>query len=340
MSQEKVRIGQAGIANHGRTIVNAIRDSGNLQLVSCFDIDSSANKQVAQEFSASAATGYDELVADPRLDAVALVTPNHLHAEEVQKAVKAGKHIFVEKPIANTVADAQMMVDLAKGANLVLMVGHNTRHRLVFRRAKQLLEEQRIGEVVAVEANLSRPAGLQPGLPAWKADRKTCSLLPMMQLGIHFVDTVEYLLGPVEKVSCFASNIAMPNQALDSTASILQLRSGVPVSLTSTYVSAEVYYLRIYGTKGTIHCSPVKLRLDLLEGGNFKESIEEDYSAEGAGSYILQMREFGECVLHGARPETGGEEGLRALAVIVAMEQSVENHSVVDLNNVLGRASQ
>jgi predicted dehydrogenase len=340
MTEKKVRIGQAGIANHGRTIVNAIRDAGNLQLVSCFDIDSSANKQVAHEFSASPAAGYDELVADPKVDAVALVTPNHLHIEEVQKAVKAGKHVFVEKPIANTVADARIMVDLAKGANLVLMVGHNTRRRLVFRRAKNLLEERRIGEIVAVEANLSRPAGLQPGLPAWKADRKTCALLPMMQLGIHFVDTVEYLLGPIERVSCFAANVAMPNQVLDSTAAILQLRSGIPVSLTSTYVSAEVYYLRIYGTKGTIYCFPAKLRLDILEGGEFKESTEEDFSSEGAGSYILQMREFGECVLRGARPETGGEEGLRALAVIAAMEQYVENHSTVEVDEILRRAYQ
>ncbi len=178
-------------------------------------------------------TEYDELVADPNIDAVALVTPNHLHAEQVEKAVKARKHIFVEKPIGNTVAEARMMMNFVKGTNLVFMVGHNTRRRQVFRRAKKILDDQQIGSIVAVEANLSRPAGLQPGLPAWKADRKTCALLPMMQLGIHFVDTVEYLIGPVASACCFATNVAMPGQALDSTAAILQLGSGIPVSLTS-----------------------------------------------------------------------------------------------------------
>jgi predicted dehydrogenase len=335
MTDRKVKIGQAGIANHGRTIVNAIRDSGNLQLVSCFDINAAANEQVALEFGASRKSGYDELVNDPAIEAIALVTPNQLHQEEVEKAVKARKHIFVEKPIGNTVAEARAMIGIVKGSGLVFMVGHNTRRRLVFRRAKKLLEEKRIGEVVAVEANLSRPAGLQPGLPAWKADRKTCPLLPMMQLGIHFVDTVEYLIGHVARVSCFATNIAMPNQALDATAAILQLESGVPVSLTSYYVSADAYFVRIYGTQGTIHCFPTKLRLELLEKGEFKEAIEEDFSNEGAGSYILQMREFGECVLRGKQPETGGEEGLRALAVVEAMVRSVENHTVVELNEIL-----
>jgi predicted dehydrogenase len=335
MTEKKLRIGQAGIANHGRTIINAIRDSGNLRLASCYDINTAAAEQVAKEFSASMKSSYDELVTDPGIDAVALVTPNHLHAEQVEKAVRAKKHIFVEKPIGNTVQEARKMIAQVERTGLVFMVGHNTRRRQVFRRAKELLKQERIGQIVAVEANLSRPAGLQPGLPAWKADRKTCALLPMMQLGIHFVDLVEYLIGPIARVSCFATNIAMPNQALDATAAILQLESGVPVALTSYYVSADAYFVRIYGTKGTIHCYPLKLQLDLLENGNFKESIHEDYSSEGAGSYILQMREFGECILQGKKTETGGTEGLRALAVIEAMVKSVEQHTVVELCDLL-----
>jgi predicted dehydrogenase len=335
MTEKTIRVGQAGIANHGRTILNAIRDSGNLQLVSCVDINVAAAEQVAREFSASVKTSYDELVADPGIDAVALVTPNHLHSEQVEKAVKAKKHIFVEKPIANTVLEAKKMVAQAEEAELVFMVGHNTRRRLVFRRAKELLNQKIIGQVVAVEANLSRSVGLLPEMPAWKADRKTCPLVPMMQLGIHFVDTVEYLIAPVASVSCFAANIAMPNQALDATAAILHLASGVPVSLTSYYVSADTYFVRIYGTKGTIHCHPLKLQLDLLENGHFKESIHEDYSSEGAGSYILQMREFGECVMKGTKTETGGMEGLRALAVIEAMVKSVEHRAVVEVRDLL-----
>jgi predicted dehydrogenase len=157
----------------------------------------------------------------------------------------------------------------------------------------------------------------------------------MMQLGIHFIDTVHYLLGPVQRVSCFATNIAMPNKVPDSAAAILQLASGIPVSLVSSYVSADAYLLRIYGTEGTIHCYPLKLRLELLERGEYKEAQEEDFSGEGAGSYILQMREFGECVLKGSRPETGGEEGLRALAVVEAMARSVDTHSVVEVKSVL-----
>jgi UDP-N-acetylglucosamine 3-dehydrogenase len=335
MTETKVKIAQVGIANHGRTIVNATRDAGNLRLISCYDINTAANEAVAKEFGAIAAAGYDQIVEDATVDAVSLVTPNHLHLDQIRMAAARKKHIFVDKPITNTVAEAREAIAIAQRAGVVLMVGHNTRRRQVFRRAKALLAERRIGDIVAVEANLSRPAGLQAGLPAWKADRRTCALLPMMQLGIHFVDAVEYLIGPVERVSCFAVNIAMPNEVYDSTAAILQLKSGIPVSLTSYYVSADAYFVRIYGTQGTIHCYPTKLRLDLLKNGEPNASTEEEFNSEGAGSYILQMKEFGDCVLRGMQPETGGEQGLRALAVIEAMVRSVEQRAVINLSDIL-----
>jgi predicted dehydrogenase len=102
-------------------------------------------------------------------------------------------------------------------------------------------------------------------------------------------------------------------------------------------ISADAYFVRIYGTKGTIHCHPLKLRLDLLQNGEPKETIEEDFSSEGAGSYILQMKEFGDCILNGTQPETGAKEGLKALAVIEAMVRSVEQHSVVEVNDILNK---
>lgn len=334
MNTRKVRIAQAGIASHGRTILNAIRESGNLELVSCFDINISASAQVAKEFSIKVASSYEAMINDPNVEAIALVTPNHLHAGQLRKAAAAKKAVFVDKPITNTVAEGLEIISLMNNAGLPLLVGHNTRRRRVFRRVKTLLNENRIGKIIAVEANLSRSAGLQAGLPAWKADPSISALLPMMQLGIHFIDTISYLLGPISRVGCFAANIAMPGSVFDSTTAILQLSSDIPVSLASHYVSGDTYFLRMYGTEGTLHCAPTKLRLELLKNGEFQEAMEEDFSAEGAESYILQMREFGECVLSGKKPETGGEEGLRALAVIEAMVKSVNTRTIVDVKDI------
>jgi predicted dehydrogenase len=222
----------------------------------------------------------------------------------------------------------------------MLMVGHNTRRRRVFRRAKELLQQAAIGRVVAAEGNLSRPAGLQPGLPPWKADPSSCPLLPMTQLGIHLVDTVAYLISPIEQVSCFAAQIAMPGSVYDTTAAILRLENGVPFSLASYYVSPDAYFLRIYGTQGIIHCYPTALRMETTRNGEPHDAPEEDFSDEGAESYILQMKEFGECILHGRPPETGGEEGLKALAVIEAMTHSVIEGRHIAIRDIIHKANR
>jgi len=335
MSGSRVRIGQVGIANHGKTIVKAILAAKNLELVAVYDTDADACRQVAERTPARVTAGFDDMVSDPSIDAVALVTPNHLHREEVLAAARSGKHVFVEKPIGNTVPESREMIDAMKRADRVLMVGHNTRRRRVFRRAKEILEANTLGRLVAVEANLSRPVGILPGLPPWKADPAKCLLLPMMQLGIHFVDTIAYLISPIRRVSCMAANVAMPGGVYDSVAALLMLESGIPVALTSSYVSPDAYFLRVYGTKGLLHCSPLSLRLEKNENGVAMEAHVEDFTGEGAESYELQMREFGDCVLNNRLPETGGEAGLRALAVIEAMAQSVERSAVIDVEYLI-----
>ena len=156
----------------------------------------------------------------------------------------------------------------------------------------------------------------------------------MTQLGIHLVDTAEYLVSPIRSVSCVATKVAMPGNVYDTTAAVLQLESGVPFALSSYYVSPDAYFLRIYGTHGLLHCYPTSLRLELTEGGEPKEAKEESFD-EGAGSYNLQMREFGDCVLHKREPETGGREGLRALAVIEAMSQSVAQKKAINIADIL-----
>jgi predicted dehydrogenase len=334
MSKQNVSIGLVGVANHGNTILNSIIAAPNLTLTACYDTNTTAAEQVGRKFGARVAASYEDMLRDPKLEAVALVTPNQLHADQAAKAAAAGKHVFVEKPITNSIPDARAMIRIFKEAGLVLMVGHNTRRRQVFRRAKELLTRNAIGKVVALEGNLSRPAGLQPGLPPWKADPKACPLLPMTQLGIHLVDTAEYLVSPVQSVFCRAARMAMPGNVYDTTAAVLQLESGVPFALSSYYVSPDAYFLRIYGTGGLLHCYPASLRLELTEGGEPREVKEETFQ-EGAGSYNLQMQEFGDCILWNQEPETGGREGLRALAVIEAMTQSVAQSRMITIADIL-----
>ncbi len=90
---------------------------------------------------ATLAESYEAMLADPAVEAVALVTPNHLHAAQAALAAGAGKHLFVEKPVAVTTAEAKRMLGLYRGSGRVMTAGHNTRRRQVFRRARTIIGE-------------------------------------------------------------------------------------------------------------------------------------------------------------------------------------------------------
>ena len=324
-------MGLVGVSNHGKTILTAINAAENLELFACYDINAEANAQCATEHGCIAYDSYDALLANLDVDAVALVTPNHLHATQIEAALNAGKHVFVDKPITNTIEEGKRVLEQSRKESKILYVGHNTRKRRVFRQSKALLDSGAIGTVVAIEANLSRSVGLTDEMPAWKADRKNAPILPMTQLGIHFVDVATYLLGPVSRVSCFARTAALDGTAYDTTTAILELVNGVPVSLNSYYVTPDTYFYRIYGTTGVIECGLSEVRIRRTDG---KVELHE-LGNEGLESYVLQMEEFGACILHGTRPETGGEEGLHNLAVIEAMIRSIDSGNSIYIGDIL-----
>ncbi len=330
----KIQIGIAGVANHGRTILNAIRDCGTLELKGCYDINVEACRAAAVQTGARAASSYEDLINDPAIEAVALVTPNHLHVGQIKQALAIGKHVFVEKPITNTVAEALEIRDIASAVTQVVMVGHNTRRRNVFRAAKKLIDAGKLGKIVGVEANISRPVGLTSEVPGWKFDPAKCPLLPMTQLGIHFVDVVRYLFSSVRSVYCVASTLAMPEGVLDVSASILRTQEGFPISLSSYYITPDSFFFRIYGTNGILHCHPLSYELTTIVDGNQKISETEGFPNEGTDSYNLQMKEFGDCILTGSRSETGIAEGIHALAVVEAMMQSVRTNAAVELMDI------
>ncbi|GJQ20153.1 MAG: oxidoreductase [Bacteroidia bacterium] len=333
--KKKVRIAQIGITSHGETILNAIRKAPSLELVALNDLKDQESRATAKKLGVRHIESYEAIIADSEVDAVALVTPNHLHAAQMALAIDAGKHVFVEKPITRTVAEGKSAIAHAKQKGVVLMVGHNTRRRGMFRKSREVLESGKLGTIAGVEMNMSRPAGLFADLPGWKADPQTAHLVPMTQLGIHFVDVVHYLLGPIRYVGCVANHTSMPGGGLDAASAVFRLESGVPAVLSSYYVTPDVYSFRIYGTKGILSCSVNGVSLQVLKNDKLVTDLEQDFSAEGYASYEEEMEEFGRCVLEGREPETNGEGGVAALAVIEAMTESLKSGRIIDVKEIL-----
>ena len=191
-------------------------------------------------------------------DGVLIATPNHVHAENAIAAAAAGRHVFVEKPIADTVEAAERIRDACVEAGVVLMVGHAFRRLGAARRAKELVGE--LGTVVLAEACFSLPGKLPP--TAWRAQRARNPGGPLMQLGIHHVDTLAYLLGPIARTTGRFAHVHTEAEIDDVGVATLEFASGALGVLTGSYVSPHVFSLRLQGSDGVLD-----YRADLARSG-------------------------------------------------------------------------
>lgn len=340
MKSGKVNIGIAGVANHGQTILRAIGGCENLELKACFDVNAEAAAETARKTGCKRLSSYDDLAADSEVEAVALVTPNFVHLEQAVKALESGKHVFVEKPFAMNVEEGKRIIEAARQSGKILQVGHNTRKRKVFREAKRLVESGELGEIVSVYANMSFDFGLTKAVPEWKKQKDKCPLLPMTQLGIHFIDTLEYLVGKIKSVSGVQRSAVLKdkngNPVTDSVAAVLSFENGVIGSIQSDYVSPSTYTIVIFGTKAKITCGDTEITLERPSAGTTVKEVLPAFERIDGESYFAEIAEFAECILDNRSPEVDGEVGLRNLAAIEAMLLSAESGRAVEISRVVG----
>lgn len=315
------RIGLVGLGGHGQTLQLSAEVATSVDVVTVFDPNVEEMQAAAKRFGVEPASSFEALLAHDRLEAVVLASPNIFHRAQAEAAFAAGLDVLVEKPIANTVEDGHAMVAAAEAADRLLMVGHNMRRWPSMRRAKALLDANSIGGIVSFEVDFSSDTALWLPATSWRLRPYACPLLPMMQLGIHGVDLVHYLLGRVTDLYASARSVSTTAPVVDSVISLLRVESGVHGSLVANYASEPRFVYRIAGTEGTLSGTPHTLNATRRDGTVIEQVNTEDASF---ASYIDQMQVFGEAVRLRAHPETDGWAGLQALAVLEAMQVALD----------------
>jgi predicted dehydrogenase len=290
-----------------------------LDVVTCFSRDEASRREFAERFGAAAAATLDEAIGHPEVEGVVLATPNDVHEEQALACAERGRHVFVEKPIADSVEAGERMRQACANAGVALMVGHAFRRLGAARRVKQLLDEGALGRVVLAEANMSLPGSFKP--EAWRAHRRRNPGGPIMQLGIHHLDTLTYWLGPVRRAAGAFAHVHTAADIDDVGVVTLEFDSGALGSLTGSYVSPKTLALRLLGTDGVLDYRtdfsvwPDAQALDrvttLTLNGEPVEFEARDMLAE-------ELEEFGRCIRGEGEPETGAGEGIAALAAVLA----------------------
>jgi predicted dehydrogenase len=285
---------------------------------------------------------YEDLIAQPDLDALVVALPSGMHAQATLAALEAGKHVYVEKPLAIDLHAAQRVVDVWRASGVVGMVGFNYRFNPLYRSARRKVAAGAIGRVVAVRSVFSTTPAM--ATHAWKAARATGGGV-LLDLGSHHLDLVPFVLGSrVVEVSARARTNASHS---DTVCVDLRLDNGVLVQCLFSWSSVEEDRLEVYGEQGKLSIdraasvdatvSRPRRRLgrltDLAAALRFATRpgyvVEKLRSPLAEPSYAVALGQFVAAARTGAVAAPDLDDGYRGLAVVIAAEEAVRRgHSV------------
>jgi predicted dehydrogenase len=313
-------------------LADAVTRSDKLQIVSCFTRSEDKRRAFAAKFGCEAAPSYEAMLADDRIEAIVNTTPNNVHLETTRAAAEAGKHVFLDKPIANTVADAQALTAACRRAGVVLALGYQRRREAHFRWIRQHIDSGEFGRLVNAESNISRDRLAKIDLTSW---RYTAAGMPggvMLQIGIHYTDVLEYLLGPVVAVTGRLAQLVLPGDNPDVASMVLEHQNGALSTLNASYASAaEHYVMNVYGKEASAY-------YDRQQGLRFLKrgaSVAQPVTTSKVDTIRDELEEFAVVVRGGGEPEMNGERSTRSLAVVLAGIRSARDGRTVAVKDVL-----
>jgi predicted dehydrogenase len=274
---------------------------------------------------------YDSIRDNPEVDVIYIVLPNGMHAEYTIRGHQAGKHVLSEKPMANTPAECQAMIDAARKANRKLMVAYRCRYEPFNQEMIRLARQQELGPVKIILTD----AGFNIGDPAqWRLKKDLAGGGSLRDIGIYALQAARYISGeePVEVNAMLYSTPGDPRfkEVEESINFQLRFPSGILANCTSSYGCAYRSHFRALARDGYFELDPAMsytgLRLRLNRGNGLEERLlpERDH-------FAAEMEHMSECVLENKEPLTPGEEGLRDLKIMMAIYEAAGSGRTVKL---------
>ena len=331
---DRIRIGVIGLGWFGEIHCDAIVGVPNLELAALCTRRPERLAEMATKFGVSKTySDYRDMLADPAIDAVSIVTMWDQHTEPAVAALKAGKHVFLEKPMASTMADCATIIAAAKSAKGVLQIGHICRFNPRYRMAKQAIEEGRIGRIVAMSSRRNIPAAWTPEI--------LNKIGPIVGDAIHDTDLMLWFTND-RVVSAYAQTVDVRGLKFpDIGQTMYRFARGATATLETVWCMPEKTpfdideRMSIIGTEGIIHVQDTFPNLGIV-GRDKLHSPDTTYWPMFDGLRGGALREefsyFARCASAGTTPAIGRpEDAAAALEATLAAEESARTGQVVRL---------
>jgi len=331
---EPLRVACIGMGWWSDVLADAIQRSKKLKIVACFTRSEDKRRAFAAKYKCDAAPSYEAILKNLSIEAVINTTPNNVHLETTRAAAEAGKHVFLDKPIANSVTEGRAIAEVCRKAKVVLALGYQRRRESHFRWIRQRIDAGEFGKLVNAEANISRDRLGKIDLNSWRYTSEGMPGGVMLQIGIHYSDVLEYLLGPVKAVNGRFAQLVLPGDNPDVASLVLEHENGALSTLNASYASASEYYLmNIYGKEASAYYDMHSGLRALKRGGSSASPV----LCEKNDTFVEELEEFAAAARGEGAPEMGGEAATRSLAVIRAGIVSAREGRRVEVAEILAK---
>jgi len=342
IQDRKIRFALAGCgriaANHFEALA---RHAQRAELVAVCDPDPAALEAVCGKTGAPGFADYTQMLAGVRADCVVLATPSGLHPAQAIEAARAGFHVMTEKPMATRWADGLAMVRTCDEAGVRLFVVKQNRRNRTLQLLRQAIEARRFGRIYMVTVNVfwSRPQSYYDSgdwRGTWEFDGGA-----FMNQASHYVDLLDWLIGPVESVMAYTGTLARAIEVEDTGVAAVKWRNGAMGSVNVTMLAHPKNFegsITVLGEKGTARIGGVAV--NKIAHWEFAEPHSMDAQLDEASYQTTSVYGFGHPLYYDnviaslrgeAEPETDGREGLKSLELLIAMYRSARDGKRINL---------
>jgi UDP-N-acetyl-2-amino-2-deoxyglucuronate dehydrogenase len=342
ITDRKIRFALVGCGRIAQNHFEALaKHADRAEWVDVCDVDPAALKAAVEKTGARGHASLDALLGATTADCIVLTTPSGLHPRQAIDCFAAGFHVMTEKPMATRWRDGVAMVEAADRARRYLFVVKQNRRNATLQLLKRAVTEHRFGRIYMVNVNVfwTRPQSYYDSAKwrgTWEFDGGA-----FMNQASHYVDLLDWLIGPIESVQAYTSTLARDIQVEDTGVIGIKWRSGALGSMNVTMLTYPKNYegsITILGERGTVRVGGVAV--NDIQHWEFDEKRPEDEAVKQASYETTSVYGFGHPLYYDnviqvfrgeAEPETDGREGLTSLETLIAAYRSARDGCRVSL---------
>ena len=353
MNPSLVNIGIVGLGRWARVLTNAAKQSRKLKIIAGHSRSVENRQSFSEEFNIKTYDTIEEMLSNPNIEGVIITVPNEQHYPVAEKIAAAGKHVYTEKPISNTLEDGLRMERLQQKHDIVMVVGHSARLLKGVTIIKKFIDSKEIGRLCFVESNFSNERALTLSPDTWRWYRKRAPGGPLSQLAIHQFNILHYLGGEIDSVSSIASKLSPVGAEVDDQSmTTIKFKNGALGYVGSSWTSPGIFSVRAFCQDGLIHHeldfsswdNPDNLHKSsslYIQRGIDGFGLKEELSIPPGNMFLDELEIFAAACRSKKIDQLTAHDGNVAVAVVMAALKSIdESGRLISVENTLNKAKQ